>query len=154
MGVEEELQEILNSPSVKELREKFGIDMWEQEENLRDILTASRIRRDDPRSPEQKKMDEAMQKDIESGILIRADEKTRQQAIKLAHKRKRIRAFVAKIGRRLGALRRLNGMTQAQVAEGMMTTPSAISRIESGKYGGLTFLKAARIDKWLIPSRQ
>jgi transcriptional regulator with XRE-family HTH domain len=59
----------------------------------------------------------------------------------MAHVQRRYQArreTVAALGKELGVLRRAHGLSQDQVAIAMGTKKSNISRLESGRYGGLT----------------
>jgi transcriptional regulator with XRE-family HTH domain len=48
------------------------------------------------------------------------------------------RRFVAALGAELGAMRRRRGLSQEQLARRLGTKKSNISRLESGRYGGLS----------------
>jgi transcriptional regulator with XRE-family HTH domain len=59
----------------------------------------------------------------------------------IAHVQSRYQArrdTVAALGKELGLLRQAHGLTQAAVAAALGTKKSNISRLESGRYGGLT----------------
>lgn len=107
------------------------------------------IKRDDPRTLEQKAADEHIQQLLAEGKFPRASPEARKKAVALVTSRAQIRALVGRLGAILGKLRRSKGMTQQDIAEALGTYRSAISRIESGKYGGLTIERFLRIY-WTI----
>jgi transcriptional regulator with XRE-family HTH domain len=96
------------------------------------------IRRDDPRTEAQKKIDNEIRCSAEEGVLPKASKIVRKKAIDLARKKSFARQAAAKVGLELGCLRRCFGITQEEIAEAIGTKRSDISRIERGDYGGLT----------------
>jgi transcriptional regulator with XRE-family HTH domain len=71
---------------------------------------------------------------------------TRTAALAQARARKEhARARAAQVGEVLGQLRRLAGLTQAEVAAAVGTQRTDLSRLESGRYGGLSVERVVAI---------
>jgi transcriptional regulator with XRE-family HTH domain len=99
----------------------------------------------DPRSPEQKRADQEVLEAVERGEFPTPDAAARKEALARLRKKKQARAQAAELGAALGAARRELGITQERLAEALGTQKSNISRLESGRYGGMsieTFLAA------------
>ncbi len=95
--------------------------------------------RKDPRTEDQRRADRAMLRGFESGELLAVEPAAEQEAIDYVERRHQARReLVATLGQELGVLRRAHGLTQDQVARAVGTNKSNISRLESGRYGGLT----------------
>jgi len=95
--------------------------------------------RKDPRTPAEKRADESARRLFERGRFLKVDAGAVRDAV--AHVQRRYQArreTVAALGKELGVLRRAHGLTQDQVAIALGTKKSNISRLESGRYGGLT----------------
>lgn len=95
--------------------------------------------RKDPRTLAERRADDSVRGRFEQGRFLEVDAAVERDAI--AHVQRRYQArreTVASLGRELGVLRRAHGLTQTQVAIAMGTKKSNISRLESGRYGGLT----------------
>lgn len=76
---------------------------------------------------------------FEHGEFLRVEPAAEREAIEHVEGRHRARReLVATLGKELGVLRRAHGLTQEQVARAVGTNKSNISRLESGRYGGLT----------------
>lgn len=95
--------------------------------------------RKDPRSAEQRRADESALRLFEQGDFLRVEPALEREAIEYVQRRHQARReVVAALGKELGVLRRAHGLTQEQVALALGTNKSNISRLESGRYGGLT----------------
>jgi len=95
--------------------------------------------RKDPRSAEERRADESALRRFEQGDFLQVDPALERQAIDYVQRRHNARReVVAALGKELGVLRRAHGLTQEQVAHALGTNKSNISRLESGRYGGLT----------------
>ena len=95
--------------------------------------------RKDPRTAAQRRADEAVLQGFERGALLTVDPALEREAIDFVERRYQARReLVASLGRALGLLRSAQGLTQAQLASALGTNKSNISRLESGRYGGLT----------------
>lgn len=95
--------------------------------------------RKDPRTAAQRRADEAVLQGFERGELLAVDPALEREAIDFVERRHQARRdLVATLGQELGVLRRSHGLTQDQVARAVGTHKSNISRLESGRYGGLT----------------
>lgn len=95
--------------------------------------------RKDPRSAEERRADESALRRFEQGDFLQVDPELEREAIEYVQRRhKARREVVAGLGKELGVLRRAHGLTQEQVALALGTNKSNISRLESGRYGGLT----------------
>jgi DNA-binding XRE family transcriptional regulator len=95
--------------------------------------------RKDPRTATEHAADESVRRLFERGGFLRVDRALEREAI--AHVQSRYQArrdTVAALGKELGLLRRAHGLTQEAVAAALGTKKSNISRLESGRYGGLT----------------
>jgi DNA-binding XRE family transcriptional regulator len=95
-------------------------------------------RGDDPRTTVQKQQDEEVQNALEDGSFSRLTSQDRDQSRERARLKKDARRKAEAIGIELAHLRRSAGLTQAQLARIIGTQRTAISRLESGRYGGLT----------------
>jgi DNA-binding XRE family transcriptional regulator len=95
--------------------------------------------RKDPRKAAERKADESVRRLVERGGFLKIDKEAEREAIAHVHRRyESRRATVATLGKELGLLRRAHGLTQEAVALALGTNKSNISRLESGRYGGLT----------------
>jgi len=88
--------------------------------------------------PEEKSLDAKVQQAVEDGVFSFLTPKERDCSIACAKRRKEARKRAEEIGRDLARLRRDADMTQEQLAEMIGTNRTDISRLESGRYGGLT----------------
>jgi DNA-binding XRE family transcriptional regulator len=95
--------------------------------------------RKDPRDERQRRADEEVLRQFELGDFLEVESAAEQEALDHVQRRHSARReLVATLGRELGVLRRAHGLTQQQVAHAVGTNKSNISRLESGRYGGLT----------------
>ena len=95
--------------------------------------------RKDPRSSDERRADESALKSFERGHFLPVEPALEREAIAYVQRRRQARReVVAALGKELGVLRRAHGLTQDQVARALGTSKSNISRLESGRYGGLT----------------
>lgn len=94
--------------------------------------------RKDPRSAKQRRADESALRLFEQGEFLQVEPAREREAIDYVQRRQAGREVVAALGKELGVLRRAHGLTQEQVALALGTNKSNISRLESGRYGGLT----------------
>ncbi len=95
--------------------------------------------RKDPRTPTERAADESARRLFEHGGFVGVDEATEREAIEHVQSRYQARRdTVAALGKELGLLRQAHGLTQAAVAAARGTKKSNLSRLESGRYGGLT----------------
>jgi transcriptional regulator with XRE-family HTH domain len=98
-----------------------------------------RYYRKDPRSTEEKHADQDVLKRLRRAQFLRIDPDREREAIEYVERRYRDRReMVAALGSELGTLRRAHGLTQDDLASALGTAKSNISRLESGRYGGLT----------------
>ena len=95
-------------------------------------------RGEDPRTPEEKLQDEKVQQAIQDGTFFLLTPEERRQSIARARLKKEARKKAEAIGQDLARLRREANMTQEQLAKLIGTKRTDISRLESGRYGGLT----------------
>lgn len=101
-------------------------------------MTIRRYKKDS-RRPEDRSADEEVLRQFEKGEFLDVDPNAEQQAVEHVGRRYEARRqLVAMLGKELGILRRAHGLTQEQVAHAVGTNKSNISRLESGRYGGLT----------------
>ena len=96
------------------------------------------VRQPDPRTSKQRQRDEEVQRAIEKGTFSRLSVQARQDSRRRASVRKESRRRAAALGVALSEIRRGLGLTQAQVAVRLGTKRPDISRLESGRYAGLT----------------
>jgi DNA-binding XRE family transcriptional regulator len=95
--------------------------------------------RKDPRNAAQRRADEKVLRLFERGAILKVGVAAERRAIDhVQNAYLARRQTVATLGKELGILRRAHGFTQEQVALLLGTKKSNISRLESGKYGGLT----------------
>ncbi len=95
--------------------------------------------RKDPRSAEERRADKSALQLFERGDFLQVEPALEREAIDDVQRRHQARReVVAALGKELGVLRRAHGLTQEQVARALGTNKSNISRLESGRYGGLT----------------
>ena len=93
----------------------------------------------DPRSTSERDADAAVLVGFDGGKMLRVSAADEDRAIReVERRREERRDLVALLGRELGVLRRAHGLSQESVARALGTNKSNISRIESGRYGGLT----------------
>lgn len=95
-------------------------------------------RTDDPRTAEQKRADEDVQRALASGDFPRGTIDERRASIERARRKKQARGKAAALGLGLAELRLSLGLSQQEVSRALGTQRSAVSRVESGSYGGLT----------------
>ena len=112
------------------------------------------IKRSDPRTEKQKEIDENMQNALEKGTLARATPDERKKAIIRAKQKKEARKRAARLGLVLAEMRQECNMTQKDLADAIGTKHSDISRIESGRYGGLTIERFLMIFIKLIANNE
>jgi len=96
------------------------------------------VRQADRRTPKQRRQDEEVQRAIEQGTFSRLSSQAKQESRGRAGVRKESRRQAEALGLVLGDIRRGVGLTQAQVASRLGTKRPDISRLESGRHGGLT----------------
>jgi DNA-binding XRE family transcriptional regulator len=95
--------------------------------------------RKDPRSTSEKRADASALRLFEQGEFLGVDAAKEREAIDDVRRRYQARReTVASLGKELGVLRRAHGLTQEQVATALGSNKSNVSRLESGRYGGLT----------------
>jgi DNA-binding XRE family transcriptional regulator len=100
---------------------------------------AIRHYRRDPRTSAEKQADEDVRRRFERGEFLAVDPSIEKQALEYVQRRYEARRdIVATLGKEIGVLRRAHGLTQDQLARAAGTAKSNISRLESGRYGGLT----------------
>ena len=93
----------------------------------------------DPRSVDQARADDAVLRGFEQGELLQVSAVAQKRAmLEVKRRRDQRRDLVALLGKELGVLRRAHGLSQESVARAMGTNKSNISRLESGRHGGLT----------------
>lgn len=95
-------------------------------------------RGNDPRTTEEKRQDKQVQEAIQDGTFTLLSQEERRQSIARARMKKEARRMAERIGLNLAGLRRDANLTQEQLARRIGTQRTAISRLESGRYGGLT----------------
>ena len=109
-------------------------------------MTIRRYRKD-PRGRDERADDEEVLRRFEAGELLRVDRVVEREAIEHVERRYRSRReLVATLGKELGVLRRAHGLTQEQVACAVGTNKSNISRLESGRDGGLTVERLVAVE--------
>lgn len=95
--------------------------------------------REDPRSESQRRADKAVLASFERGDFLRVAPSIERAAIEFVRRRQaERRQFAATLGVRLGLLRRAHRISQQQLARVLGTSKSNVSRLESGRDGGLT----------------
>lgn len=95
--------------------------------------------RRDPRAEDQRRADEEVLRRFDRGEFLAVDPAAERAATAYVQRRHQARReLVATLGKELGVLRRAHRLTQGQVARAVGTNKSNISRLESGRYGGLT----------------
>lgn len=93
----------------------------------------------DPRTRAERRADEAVRAKFDSGEFLTITPKCEADAIKRVERAYETRRrLAAGLGVQLGILRRGKGMSQEQLARLVGTKKSNISRLESGRYGGLS----------------
>lgn len=93
----------------------------------------------DPRTREQRQADAGALERFERGRFLRVAPSVERAAIERVTARNRERReLVARLGRELGVFRRLLGVSQDEVARAIGTRKANVSRVESGRYGGIT----------------
>ena len=106
----------------------------------------------DPRTPGQKRADQKVLEAVEKGEFPTVSPAARKEAIARLRDKRKAREQAAQLGAALGEERRVLGITQEQLAQTLGTQKSNISRLESGRHGGLsmeTFLAACTALKSL-----
>ena len=93
----------------------------------------------DPRSTGERRADDELLREFEGGATLKVSAADELRAVEhVVRRRDERRDLVALLGRELGVLRRAHGLSQEAVANVVGTNKSNISRLESGRYGGLT----------------
>lgn len=109
-------------------------------------MTIRRYRRD-PRSDTQRRADEEALAAFERAEFLRVEPAIERAAIRFVTsgqvERRRV---AASLGIRLGWLRRAHGIPQRQLARVLGTNKSNVSRLESGRDGGLTVERLIAIE--------
>lgn len=101
-------------------------------------MAIKRIRKD-PRSAAEQRADKDLLRSFERGKVLQVQAGVVDKAVEhVLGRRADRRDLVALLGRELGVLRRAHGLSQEAVAHAVGTNKSNISRLESGRYGGLT----------------
>lgn len=101
-------------------------------------MTIRRISKD-PRRPADRRADQEVLERFERGEILQVSPRAERKALQYVEQRYQARRdLVGQLGRELGILRRAHRLTQQQIARVVGTTKSNISRLESGRYGGLT----------------
>lgn len=103
--------------------------------------------RKDPRSESQRRADEEALASFERGDFLRVAPSIERAAIDFVTRRQaERRQFAASLGVRLGLLRRAHGIPQQQLARVLGTSKSNVSRLESGRDGGLTVERLVAVE--------
>jgi DNA-binding Xre family transcriptional regulator len=103
--------------------------------------------RRDPRSEPQRRADEDALAFFERGDFLRVAPPVERAAIDFVTRRQaERRQFAATLGIRLGLLRRAHGIPQQQLARVLGTSKSNVSRLESGRDGGLTVERLLAVE--------
>lgn len=103
--------------------------------------------RRDPRSEPQRRADEEVLASVERGDFLRVAPSIERAAIELMTRRQaERRQFAARLGVRLGLLRRAHGISQQQLARVLGTSKSNVSRLENGRDGGLTVERLVAVE--------
>ena len=93
----------------------------------------------DPRTPSQKQADARVQKALERGDFLGVAPSVKKEAItRLRKKHQQARDQAARLGFTLGEVRRALRITQEHLAQAVGTQKTNVSRLESGRYGGLS----------------
>lgn len=110
------------------------------------LMPIRRYRRD-PRSEPQRRADDEVLAAFERGDFLRVPASVERAAIEAVRRRQtERRQFAASLGVRLGLLRRAHAISQQQLARVLGTTKSNISRLESGREGGLTVERFVAVE--------
>ena len=100
---------------------------------------AIKKRQRDPRTRAERRADEEVLAKFESGEFLAITPEREADAIKRVERAYETRRrLAAALGAQLGILRRGKGMSQEQLARLVGTKKSNISRLESGRYGGMS----------------
>lgn len=100
---------------------------------------AIKKRRRDPRTEAERRTDKEVLAKFESGKFLAIAPEREADAIRRVERAYGTRRkLAATLGTQLGILRRGKGMSQEQLARIVGTKKSNISRLESGRYGGLS----------------
>jgi len=103
--------------------------------------------RKDPRSEAQRRADEEALVLFERGEFLSVKPSAERAAIDLVTRRQaERRQLAASLGVRLGLLRRAHGISQPQLARVLGTSKSNVSRLESGRDGGLTVERLIAVE--------
>ena len=103
--------------------------------------------RRDPRSEAQRRGDEEALALFERGEFLRVTPSAERAALAFVTSRQvERRQLAASLGVRLGLLRRAHGISQPQLARVLGTTKSNVSRLESGRDGGLTIERLIAVE--------
>jgi DNA-binding transcriptional regulator YiaG len=110
------------------------------------MMPIRRYRRD-PRSDTQRRADEAALAAFERGEFLSVEPTIERAAINFVTSRQaERRRLAASLGIRLGWLRRAHCIPQQQLARVLGTSKSNVSRLESGRDGGLTVERLIAIE--------
>jgi DNA-binding transcriptional regulator YiaG len=100
---------------------------------------AIRRKHGDPRTEAERRADRKVLSAFEAGEFLQVDPSTEAAAIaRVEQAYEARRRLAATMGLHLGTLRRARGLSQEQVARLLGTRKSNVSRVESGRYGGMT----------------
>ncbi len=103
--------------------------------------------RRDPRSQTQRRADEEALASFGRGEFLRVEPAIELPATNFVASRQRDRRrLAASLGVRLGLLRRAHGIPQQQLARVLGTSKSNVSRLESGRDGGLTVERLIAVE--------
>jgi len=104
------------------------------------MMMAVRRYKKDPRTKEQQDADNEILDRFERGKFLVVDPTVKREALDFVKKKNHERReLVAQIAGMIGRLRKQLGISQEEVAKAIGTQKTFISRIESGRYGGITF---------------
>ena len=92
----------------------------------------------DRRTSAERRRDATVERAIEAGTFSRLTAGDRRQSRDRARLRKAARASAERLGLAIGDLRRSAGIPQARLAQLIGTQRTDLSRLESGRYGGVT----------------
>ncbi|MBM4441438.1 MAG: helix-turn-helix transcriptional regulator [Candidatus Rokubacteria bacterium] len=103
--------------------------------------------RTDPRTASERRADVGFLAAFERGEILRVPPSVERAAIDaLSRRHAERRQFAAALGVRLGVFRRAHGISQEQLARVLRTTKGNVSRLESGREGGLTVERLITVE--------